>query len=257
MARVPFAPDPIVAPGRDESSTVPPPIGADLFANLSLWAALLGLLVVMADMVVPPQHLPWTPLRLADPVGRATWAKLAAIETDAERCRAVLGEGAVRVRDQPDVDAGGFCALRGVLTIRGGTTPLRPAGPVLTCPVALSFALWERQVLQPAARAILGSEVTAIDHYGSYSCRRIYGDATGRPSQHATANALDVAGFRLRDGRRITVAADWSDPGPDGRFLRAARDGACRTYQTVLGPEYNAAHRDHLHLDRGPYRICR
>jgi hypothetical protein len=232
-------------------------VAADIFAHLSLWAVLIGLMVVVIDTTVPPQHLPWTPLRLADPVGAATWAKLAAIEGDPERCRAILVEGEVVVRDQPDRDAGGFCALRNVLTIRGGTTPLRPAGPVLTCPAALSFALWERQVLQPAARAILGTEVTAIDHYGSYSCRRVYGDATGRPSQHATANALDVAGFRLGDGRRITVAGDWDDPGPEGRFLREVRDGACRTYETVLGPEYNAAHRDHFHLDRGPYRICR
>lgn len=230
---------------------------AGLFAHLSLWAVFLGLLFVILDASVPPQHLPWTPLRVADPVGAATWAKIAAIEGDAERCRAILSEGEVLTRDQPDRDAGGFCALRDVLTIRGGTTPLRPAGPVLTCPVALSFAVWERQVLQPAARSILGAEVAAIDHYGSYSCRRIYGDATGRPSQHATANALDIAGFRLSDGRRITVASDWSDDGDEGRFLRAVRDGACRTYETVLGPEYNAAHRDHFHFDRGPYRICR
>jgi len=230
---------------------------ADLFAHLALWAVLLGLLFVVADRTVPPQHLPWTPLRLADPIGAATWAKVAAIEGDPARCRAVLGEGEVLTRDQPDRDAGGFCALRNTVTIRGGTTPLRPAGPVITCPVALSFALWERHALQPAAREILGAEVTSIDHYGSYSCRRIYGDATARPSQHATANALDVAGFRLSDGRRITVAADWDDPGEEGRFLRAVRDGACRTYETVLGPEYNAAHRDHFHFDRGPYRICR
>ena len=246
-----------MAPGRDEPSSAPPPVAADLFANLALWAVLLGLIFVVADRTVPPQHLPWRPLRIADPLGAATWAKVAAVESDVERCRAILGEGAVRTRDQPDRDGGGFCALRDVLTIRGGTTPLRPAGPVLTCPVALSFAIWERQVLQPAARSILGAEVTAIDHYGSYSCRRVYGDATGRPSQHATANALDVAGFRLADGRRVTVAADWSDPGEEGRFLRAIRDGACGTFETVLGPEYNAAHRDHFHFDRGPYRICR
>jgi len=242
------APDP--APARSH------PL-ADLFAQLALWAVLGGLLFVIVDRTVPPQHLPWTPLRLADPIGAATGAKLLAMEGDGVACRAVLMEGGVSLRDQPDRDAGGFCALRDVLTLRGGTTPLRPAGPVLTCPVALSFAIWERHALQPAARAILGAEVTAIDHYGSYSCRRTYGDATGRPSQHATANALDVAGFRLSDGRRITVAADWDDPGPEGRFLRAVRDGACRTYETVLGPEYNAAHRDHFHFDRGPYRICR
>jgi hypothetical protein len=123
--------------------------------------------------------------------------------------------------------------------------------------VALSFAIWERHALQPAAREVLGSEVAAIEHYGSYACRRVYGQETGRVSEHARANALDVAGFRLRDGRRVTVASDWADEGPKGDFLRRVRDGACGAFETVLGPEYNAAHRDHFHLDRGPYRVCR
>jgi hypothetical protein len=187
--------------------------------------------------------------------------KLLRLENDREACRAVLTEGGVRTADRPDRpdsrgDAG-FCALENVLTVQGGTTPLRPAGPVLTCPAALSFAIWERQVVRPAARELLGSELAAVEHYGTYACRRVGGGETGRVSQHATANALDVAGFRLADGRRVTVASDWADEGPEGAFLRRVRDGACGTWETVLGPEYNAAHRDHFHLDRGPYRICR
>jgi hypothetical protein len=35
------------------------------------------------------------------------------------------------------------------------------------------------------------------------------------------------------------------------------RDGACLFFDGVLSPDYNAAHRDHLHLDRGRYRYCR
>jgi len=230
---------------------------ADLLSELSVWAVVAGALFLLADAYLPPQHLPWKPLRLADPIGAATWAKVARIEGDPAACRAVLGEGGVRTRDLPERSEGEFCEIRNVVSIRGGTTPLRPAAPAVTCPVALSFAIWERQTVQPAARAILGAEVTAIDHYGSYACRRIYGQQSGRVSQHATANALDVAGFRLSDGRRVTVAADWSDEGEEGRFLRAVRDGACQAFEAVLGPEYNAAHRDHLHLDRGPYRVCR
>ena len=230
---------------------------ADLLSELSVWAMLAGALFLLADAYLPPQHLPWRPLRLADPIGAATWAKVARIEGDPAACRAVLGEGGVRTRDLPERSEGDFCEIRNVVSIRGGTTALRPAAPAVTCPVALSFAIWERHALQPAARSILGAEVTVIDHYGSYACRRIYGQETGRVSQHATANALDVAGFRFSDGRRVTIAADWSDEGEEGRFLRAVRDGACQAFETVLGPEYNAAHRDHLHLDRGPYRVCR
>ena len=61
----------------------------------------------------------------------------------------------------------------------------------------------------------------------------------------------------LADGREVSLARDWDDPGPRGTFLHAARDGACRVFDAVLGPEYNALHRDHFHLDRGPWRACR
>ena len=241
-------------PAADRASARP---FADLFAELAAWAVIAALVFLAVDAWAPPQHLPWKPLRLADPIGAATGVKLLRVSADPVRCRAVLAEGGVRTTDQPEENEGEFCAVRNVVAVRGGTTALRPPAPVMTCPVALSFTLWERHALQPAAREILGSEVAAIDHYGTYACRRIYGEGAGRPSEHAFANALDVAGFRLRDGRRVTVAADWSDEGAEGRFLRAARDGACRTFGAVLGPDYNAAHRDHLHLDRGPYRVCR
>ena len=222
-----------------------------------MWALLAAAGFLAADAYAPPQHLPWKPLRLADPIGGATWMKVARIENDPVACREVLAQGEVRIAEHPPRDNGDFCTITNAVTVRGGTTPLRPAAPVMTCPVALSFALWERHVLQPAAREHLGTEVAAIDHYGTYACRRVYGQSEGRVSQHASANALDVAGFRLTDGRRVTVASDWNDDGPGGRFLHAVRDGGCRSFETVLSPDYNAAHRDHLHLDRGPYRVCR
>lgn len=230
---------------------------ANTFAELAVWAVIAALGFLAVDAWVPPQHLPWKPLRLDDPIGAATTVKLMRVSGDPARCRAVLREGGVRIVDQPERRSGEFCSVTNAVAVRGGTTALRPSGPVMTCPVALSFALWARHSLQPAARAILGSEVAAIEHYGTYACRRIYGQTEGRASEHASANALDVAAFRLRDGRRVTVARDWSDEGPEGSFLRAARDGACRTFGAVLGPEYNAAHRDHLHLDRGRYSVCR
>jgi len=145
-----------------------------------------------------------------------------------------------------------------------GAAPVafRPAGLGTSCPVAAGLALWEWHVVQPAALARFGSRVVAIDHFGSYSCRRMYGRKNGLWSEHARANAVDIAGFRLDDGTRISVAADWKDRGAKGRFLHQVRDSACRLFATVLSPDYNAAHHDHLHLDearRGSWgwRACR
>ena len=151
----------------------------------------------------------------------------------------------------------GSCRIQNAVRLRGGEiTALSPGGPQLTCPVALGYAFWDRHAVQPAARDLLGSAVVKVDHYGSYACRNIYGRASGRPSEHAFANALDVAGFRTADGRRIPVARDFRGATPESRFLRAARDGACGWFRGVLSPDYNAAHRDHFHLDAGPYGIC-
>ena len=78
----------------------------------------------------------------------------------------------------------------------------------------------------------------------------------GVPTQ-CNANALDLVGFRLRDGRRISVLHDWSGEGDNARFLRLVQDAACERFNITLGPDYNAAHRDHFHLDMGMWRMCR
>jgi len=92
--------------------------------------------------------------------------------------------------------------------------------------------------------------------------RRLYGRGSGPFSEHATADAFDILGFRLANGRRISVFEDWSGDGPDAAFLHDVRDGACRLFSTVLSPDYNAAHANHLHFDQAArgevgWRGCR
>lgn len=224
-----------------------------------LWAALLdvvlaGMLAFMlVDRLAPPQDLPWKPFSLDQPIGLATAGKLARISGDPAACRAALRQGGLAPIDQPTRDEG-FCSTRD--TVRAPSR-LSPRAPVMTCPLALGYALWERQVVQPAARDWLGASVARVDHLGTYACRTIYGRPGERPSEHARANALDVAGFRLADGRRITVLNNFREDTAEGRFARAVRDGACRVFGVTLSPDYNAAHADHLHLNPAGYRLCR
>ena len=210
--------------------------------------ALAGLLLfALIDRLAPPQDLPWKPFSLNQPLGLATAGKLSRIAGDPAACRAALREGGVTFTDQP-VRKKDFCSTRDTVRFASRLAP---------APMALSYVLWERQVLAPAATEILGARVTRVDHFGTYACRTIYGRPGERPSQHARANALDVAGVRLSDGRKLSIIGDFRDPGPEGRFLRAARDGACKLFGAVLSPDYNAAHADHLHLDHSPYHLCR
>jgi hypothetical protein len=71
------------------------------------------------------------------------------------------------------------------------------------------------------------------------------------------ANAIDIAAFTLTDGRVVSLARNWNRGGAGAAFLREVDDGACRLFNVVLGPDYNAAHRDHFHLDMGRFRVCR
>jgi hypothetical protein len=204
-----------------------------------------------------PQDNPWAPLDLRDPPGWATPMKLADLRKNPAECRAVLTRSEV-VFTTLDPAGEGACR-RADRTVLPGL-PLAPARPPVTCALGAGLELWLTREVQPAARELLGSPVTRIEHLGAYSCRRLYGRATGGWSEHATGNAIDIAAFVLADGRRVSVLGNWEGDGERARFLHRVRDGACRIFGTVLSPDYNAAHRDHLHLDqaaRGWGGFCR
>lgn len=219
-----------------------------------LAAAVHGILL---RFPLPTQHLPFKPLDLERPIGLATGLQLAGLKGNLDQCLGVIGASALEVRSIPPRKTGEFCGFTDAVQVLQSTVPY--SGPVrLTCPMAAGLYLWEREVVAPAAEKHLGSRVVRIDHLGTYSCRRIGGGTTGRPSEHATANAIDIAGFRLEDGRRITLLADWSGGSEaEQAFLRDVRDGACDLFRVVLGPEYNAAHRHHFHFDMGRFGVCR
>ena len=244
------------------------------FWNL-MWELTLGLCAAFAllNAFAPGQDLPWKPLDLSHPIGQATGAKVADFElartaapeettavTDA--CIQVLREAGVTVERAEDKDDGGFCVVRGAVRITGGDVTPLAGNPLMQCPLAVRYVIWDRQVLQPAAQATFGSRVTRLNDVGTYACRRIYGqtDLTARPSEHARANALDIGGMTLADGRKVSVLADWDGTGPAGAggstFLKQIRDGACRVFSTVLTPDYNDAHANHLHLDGAPRPLC-
>lgn len=182
--------------------------------------------------------------------------KLAALKEDGAACRMVLSQSDVAFRNLPPSGEGACLREDRLQLTRFSLTPERP---VTTCAVAAGLEFWQRHVVSPAAQDIFGSGVEQITHLGTFSCRRLYGRSEGAFSEHATGNAIDIAGFRLQDGTFISVLDDWDDEGAKGRFLRRVRDGACSAFATVLSPDYNAAHADHFHFDQaGRWRsVCR
>lgn len=235
-------------------------------ARLLQWLALLALLAlagtaagVWAGLIAVPQHYdPWARLDLRAEPDWLTGFKLSRLERDPEQCRAALGETGLRFTALPDRPSDQTCALRGVVRVARSDVAFS-SGFIATCGLAAAWTLFEANALQPAAERHFGQRVARVQHLGTYACRNVYGRAEGRRSEHATANAIDIAAFVLADGTRIGVSDDWETKG-DGRkaaFLREVRDGACRFFDVVLGPDYNEAHRNHFHLDRGAFRTCR
>lgn len=204
-----------------------------------------------------PDHLnPWAPLAYEASPDWLTRFKLQRFKSEPAACQAFMATTPWRFEAVADRETGPDCGFRNAIQVRQ-TSVAVGSQFTLSCPAAASLALWERHMLQPAAQATLGTDVRRLEHLGSYACRNVYGREAGNRSQHATADALDIAGFVLTDGRRISVLRQWSGDTPASTFLREVHQGACRFFDGVLGPEYNQAHADHFHLDSGRYRICR
>ncbi|MEZ5926242.1 MAG: extensin family protein [Hyphomicrobiaceae bacterium] len=196
--------------------------------------------------------------------------RLAALANSPDLCREILVQphvSASPVSDKPiGPDDCGYVNAFSVKEAGGASISLSP----LTCQATAALALWIEYVVQPEAQRLFGSRVVSISSMGTYSCRDIRGGAFRRKlneivkqfdptlarSQHATANAVDIAGFRLANGQTVSVVANWRDKGPKGDFLHRVHKGACNYFRVTLGPEYNKLHENHLHLDRGPGRVC-
>lgn len=246
---------------------------------LLILAAAGGALVLVSAgiLVLPPRYDPWAPLDISEEPGFLTRYKLSRLEGEPARCHAALAPTALRFTPQPDRPAPADgpnqgCSLTGTVRVDRSGVAFN-GGFVATCPVAAAWMLFEIHALQPAARKHFGQPVARVRHLGTYACRNLYNRESGRRSEHATANAIDIAAFVLKDGTQISLLRDWREPektgpeaaeaGPAGgdarraAFLREIRDGACRFFDVVLGPEYNEAHRDHFHFDMGGFRSCR
>jgi hypothetical protein len=192
------------------------------------------------------------------PVKRSTMLFTPSPETS--QCLSQLGSARANFTPLPDQYYGAGCSTVGTVKLASLKSDRRDLalsnlGPV-TCPLAESFAGWARFGVDRAAQQILGSALVRIETMGSYSCRNVAGSS--RRSGHASASAIDVSGFVLADGRRITLVQDWSSGSAAEReFLRTIHTSACKRFGMVLGPAYNAAHRDHLHLELSGRAMCR
>ncbi|EZQ20044.1 extensin family protein [Halopseudomonas sp. SMJS2] len=233
--------------------------------RLLKWLLVLG--IIAAAVLtrpwehIPPHWHPWQPLAIDHPMTVVSKWKLSRLQEDPQQCLAVLEtapEGAIDYLALDDYTPVAGCPLTNV--VRVSRTGVRFSSIfTVTCPLAVAWVMFERQQLQPLAQQHLDSALVRVDHLGSFACRNIYHRESARRSQHATANAFDVAGFRFENGQQISVLAHWDDEDATYKsaFLKDAHDAACGYFGTVLGPDYNQPHENHFHFDGSGFGFCR
>lgn len=231
---------------------IPPRIAAgQVLRTLVALTLLVGLAACGSSR--PPSQ-PASAPRAYDPLLHGV--RLSEIERNPELCYFALGQGPLTIRQVLDRPISGGCGYLGAVEIADAGQLGYNRNFVATCKLAAALAIWQEEVVEPAALRRFGQPLARIEHWGTYACRNRNSRQAGPRSEHATANAIDVAAFYLADGTVVRVEQDWGGWGDKGAFLDEVHEGACRIFNGTIGPDANAAHEDHFHLDMGHWRFC-
>jgi hypothetical protein len=184
----------------------------------------------------------------------------AASKDEPSACRRRVADVLAVIEPLPMFGGPGDCGATDVVKLEAIIQPDKSRVAVsppatLRCPMAEALALWVREDLTTAT-ASLGSAPRSLDNYASYDCRGRNRQAGARISEHGLANAIDVRGVNLLNGK----FAEFTDRNLDRGFRETIRKSVCARFMTVLGPGSDGHHETHIHLDlaerRNNYKIC-
>jgi hypothetical protein len=187
-------------------------------------------------------------------------AAAAAVKDEPSACRRRIADLLAVIEPLPMFGGPGDCGATDVVKLEAILQPDRSRVEVsppatLRCQMAEALAHWVREDLT-AATAALGSAPRALDNYASYDCRGRNRQAGARISEHGLANAIDIRGVNLQNGK----LAGFTDRNLDRDFRETVRKSVCARFMTVLGPGSDGHHEGHIHLDlaerRNNYKIC-
>ncbi|MDO3442612.1 extensin family protein [Agrobacterium sp. V1] len=204
-----------------------------------------------ADEAAKPEEKPPEPVKPEDP---------AALEA----CLGALKEiGAEFKKLEPIRDEEQGCGIEAPieLSVVLPGIKLEPSG-TMRCETALALSRWTKEMMLPAAAlALPEKKVTAIANASTYICRNRNSAETGKISEHAKGNAVDISTIAFDKGEPLVMKPRGEDGTPEGAFQRTITAAACLFFRTVLSPGSDATHQDHLHLDvlerKGGYLYCR
>ncbi|MFS2176130.1 extensin family protein [Rhizobium pisi] len=184
-------------------------------------------------------------------------------DTEHAECTAALQALGVVFKEAPRIDDGNGCGIDKPIIVSEALPgiKLKPEATI-RCPAALALARWMKESVIPTASTALPEQgrITTINQATAYMCRLRNGAETGKISEHARGNAIDIASFHFEKGEDVAVRSRREDPTLTGAFQRTVSAAGCLYFTTVLDPESDAAHETHFHLDvierKGGYRYC-
>ncbi|WP_051034660.1 extensin-like domain-containing protein [Rhizobium sp. CF142] len=184
-------------------------------------------------------------------------------DVDHAECTRELQSLGVVFRETPRIDDGNGCGIDKPIIVSEALPgiALKPEA-TLRCPTALALARWIKGSVIPTASVALpeSGDITTINQASAYICRLRNGADTGKISEHARGNAIDIASFSFKKGEDVAVRSRREDSTLTGAFQRTVSAAGCLYFTTVLDPESDAAHETHFHLDvlqrKGDYRYC-
>jgi hypothetical protein len=198
----------------------------------------------------PPTEWPRSAVPLGPELPPDTWPEDEVREA-LSQCHRLLGDARFEFKDLPPIRKGSCGTPAPILLRTINHVPrveLRPPA-TMSCPLADALERWMSEVVQPRAKELLDASVIRVVNLAAYDCRPRYGNPSARMSYHAWAEAIDIAEFVTAKGEHINVLHHWDAGDERAQFLRDVHDGGCKIFGTVLGPEANAAHKNHFHVD--------
>jgi hypothetical protein len=236
---------PTTAPVR---ATVQDPITA-LLQNLvgaapaAASPALAGNTALAVDRSLRPQRRPGNFARLASAVTppRAT-----------SRAGSVCGVPEIKGEALAPIPGGGACGVDQPVRISSVSGVALAQQPTIDCTTAKALNTWVREGVIPAVGR-KGGGIARLNIIAHYSCRSRNNQPGARLSEHSFGHAVDVSGVTLKDGTTLTVLDHWRSA-KYGKIIKAMHKSACGPFGTVLGPNSDRYHANHLHVDTARYR---
>jgi len=144
------------------------------------------------------------------------------------------------------------CGVESAVRVRSVSGVVLSAGSVMDCGTAVALKRWMEKTAKPVLSRN-GGGLKSIKVAAHYACRTRNNQRGAKISEHGRGRAIDISGFRLRDGSEVSVLKGWHNRGYS-KALRQVHKGACGPFGTVLGPNADKFHRDHFHFDTARYR---